>query len=180
MSRIGKLPVQIPDKVDVKIDGQVVKVKGPLGELSQEVHPSISVSVDHKQVVFTRADDERQTRAYHGLYRALIANMVHGVHVGFKRDLDIIGVGYKAELKGNVIEFSLGYSHPIKFPLPDGVKAEFDAKTNHLVLKCHDRQLLGQVAADIRMLRPPEPYKGKGVKYTEEKIRRKAGKAGGK
>lgn len=180
MSRIGKLPIPIPDKVDVKIDGSKVTVKGPLGQMVQETRPEVAVKVEDKDIIVERRDDTRESRAFHGLYRALISNMVTGVSEGFKRELDVVGVGYKTELKGNNIELQLGYSHPISFPLPEGIKAEVDPKTNHITLTGYDKQVLGQTAANIRSLRPPEPYKGKGVKYTEETIRRKAGKAGGK
>jgi len=179
MSRIGKLPVLIPDKVDVKLDGAIVRVKGPLGELSQEIRPEVTVKVEDKSIICEIVDDSKQAHAYHGLYRSLINNMVEGVSTGFKRELDIIGVGYRAEVKGNSILFQLGYSHPIDFALPKGINAEID-KNNHIILTGYDKQLLGQIAANVRGLRPPEPYKGKGVKYTEETIRRKAGKAAGK
>lgn len=180
MSRIGKLPIPIPEKVTVTIGENVVTVKGPLGELTQDFRPEVTLRIEGKELLVERVGDSRQARSCHGLYRSLIHNMVVGVSEGFKRELDIIGVGYKAEGKGRSIGFALGYSHPIDFPLPDGVTAEVEAKTNHIVLKGYDKQLLGQVAANIRALRPPEPYKGKGVKYTEETIRRKAGKAAGK
>jgi large subunit ribosomal protein L6 len=180
MSRIGKLPIPIPDKVTVTIDGNVVSVKGPLGQMSQEFRPEVSVRVEGKEMIVERAAETRQARACHGLYRSLLNNMVVGVSEGFKRELDVIGVGYKVELKGNVVEFALGYSHPIKFALPEGVTAEVDPKTMHIVIKGYNKQVLGQTAANMRKLRAPEPYKGKGVKYTEETVRRKAGKAAGK
>ncbi len=180
MSRIGKLPIPIPDKVQVKVDGMTVTVKGPLGEMTQDFRPEVQVKIEDNQLLCECVGNDRQAGAYHGLYRSLFANMVTGVSEGFKRELDIVGVGYKAELKGNAIEFALGYSHPISFPLPKGISGEVDAKTNHIVLKGFDKQLLGQTAANIRGLRPPEPYKGKGIKYTEETVRRKAGKSAGK
>jgi len=180
MSRIGKLPISIPDKVEVKIEGNLVKVKGPLGELVQDTRGQVKVSVSDGHVICEPRGEEQQDNAFHGLYRSLIHNMVVGVSKGYKRELDIVGVGYRAELKGNSILFQLGYSHPIDFPLPKGVTAEVDPKSFHIVLKGYDKHLLGQVAANMRALRRPEPYKGKGVKYTEEVIRRKAGKAGGK
>ena len=180
MSRIGKLPVPIPDKVDVKIEGNVVRVKGPLGEMAQEVNSYVTVRLDDGKIICERKDDDYRSRAFHGLYRSLINNMVLGVSQGFTRELDIVGVGYRAELKGRTIDFQLGYSHPISFPLPEGVTAEVDRKANHIVLKGYNKQLLGQIAADIRRLRPPEPYKGKGIKYKGERIRRKAGKTAGK
>jgi len=180
MSRIGKLPISVPDKVVVTISGQSVTVKGPLGQMEQTLHPLIIATLEGNVLTVTRANEDRQTRAFHGLYRSLLHNMVVGVSVGFKRELDVVGVGYKIELKGNAIDFQLGYSHPILFPLPDGIKATVDQKAGHIVLTGYDKHLLGQVAANMRFLRKPEPYKGKGVKYTEEKIRIKAGKAAGK
>ncbi|RJO73244.1 MAG: 50S ribosomal protein L6 [Myxococcales bacterium] len=180
MSRIGKLPIPIPAKVDVKIDGQRVTVKGPLGELSHEIRPDVTVKIVDKAVICERKDDAKQSRAYHGLYRALLNNMIHGVSQGFKRELEIIGVGYKAELKGQMILFSLGYSHQIEFKLPKGISADVDTKANRVTVKGCDKQAVGQVAANIRSLRPPEPYKGKGIKYADETIRRKAGKTAGK
>lgn len=180
MSRIGKLPIQIPDKVTVTIDGTLVKVKGPLGELSQETLGHVGVKLEEGALIVEKKGEEKQDKAYQGLYRSLLFNMVSGVSEGYKKELDIVGVGYKAELKGNAINLQLGYSHPIDFELPKGISAEVDPKTNHIVIKGADKQAVGQIAANIRRLRPPEPYKGKGVKYTEEIIRRKAGKTAGK
>ncbi len=180
MSRIGKLPIPIPAKVEIKVDGNVVNVKGPLGQMSQDIRSEISVKVEGDKIICERTSESKEARSFHGLFRSLINNMVYGVSTGFKKELDIIGVGYKAELKGKAIEFNLGYSHPINFPLPEGIKADVDTKANHIVLTGYNKQVLGQTAANIRGLRPPEPYKGKGVKYTEEIIKRKAGKAAGK
>jgi len=180
MSRIGKLPITIPAKVEVKLDGKMVTVKGPLGTLSQEVRPEISVKIEDGKVICERNGNQNSVRAFHGLYRALLHNMVVGVSEGFKRELDIVGVGYRCEPKGNSLLFNLGYSHPINFPLPAGITAEVDAKTGHIVLKGADKQLLGQIAANIRSLRPPEPYKGKGIKYSGEHIIRKVGKSASK
>ncbi len=178
MSRIGKLPIAIPDKVEIAQQGNHITVKGPNGELSRALHPAIKVTVEDKQIVVERPDDSRQARALHGLTRTLVANMVQGVTSGFTRVLDINGVGYRAELRGQYIRFDLGYSHGILVELPAGIKAE--VKQTEVTLKGSDREVLGQTAAKIRSLRKPEPYKGKGVKYREEKIRRKQGKAGGK
>lgn len=181
MSRTGKKEIPIPDKVKIKLTGQKVDVEGPLGKLSREVHPAIKVVQKDKVLELQRGDDEPQTRALHGLSRALVANMVHGVSEGFTRELDITGVGYRAEVKGNDLNLTLGFSHPVLFPIPTGIKIAVDKQT-HLVIKGQDRELVGQVASDIRDLRPPEPYKGKGIRYSDEVIRRKAGKtaAGGK
>ncbi len=180
MSRIGKLPIPIPQgvKVEVKKDNTVI-VEGKLGKLEQKVHPSITVKVENDSIVLTREGDEKQTKAYHGLYRSLLHNMVQGVSEGFEVKQEVVGVGYKAEAKGQMLELHLGYSHPIYFEIPPEVKVE--AKTERrsnpiITLKSHDKQLLGQVAAKIRSLRPPEPYKGKGIKFVGEQIRRKAGK----
>jgi len=180
MSRIGKQPVTLPDKVDVKIDNQTVTVKGPKGELKHVVHPDISIALEDGQVVVTRSSDEREHRALHGLTRALVQNMVTGVSEGFRRSLVIEGVGYQAELNGKDLVMKLGYSHDITVNPPENV--EFDVPKDQRGRLLHidgiDKQVVGQVAANIRGLRPPEPYKGKGVRYSDETIRRKAGKAG--
>lgn len=178
MSRIGKMPVAIPDKVEVALTGNNIKVKGPKGELSRKLSTVVSVAVEDKQIVVSRPDESREARSHQGLTRTLVANMVTGVTNGFTRTLEINGVGYRAELRGSFIRFDLGYSHPILFELPQGIKAE--VKQTVVTLNGADKELIGQVAAAIRNLRKPEPYKGKGVKYQEEVIRRKAGKAGGK
>ena len=181
MSRIGKLPIPIPSGVKVEVSkDNTVKVSGPLGELEQKVHLSITVKVEDGNVVLTRESEEKQVKAYHGLYRSLINNMVIGVSQGYTIQQEVVGVGYKAEAKGQMLELHLGYSHPIYFEIPPEVKVE--AKTERrsspiITLKSHDKQLLGQVAAKIRSLRPPEPYKGKGIKFVGEQIRRKAGKS---
>lgn len=176
MSRIGKQPIAVPAGVKVKVDGLAVAVEGPKGKLGLQADPSVSIEIADGRVVVKRKDDSRRARGVHGLTRKLIANMVHGVTQGFSRTLEINGVGYRAEVKGNVLHFALGYSHPIVFQLPPGVQAKVDKQTV-VTLESADRQLLGEVTAMIRGLRPPEPYKGKGVKYAEETIRRKAGKA---
>jgi large subunit ribosomal protein L6 len=178
MSRIGKLPIAVPSGVTVAVEPGTVRVSGPKGKLAAAVSPLASVKVEGGQVVVTRSDDSRQARGVHGLTRVLISNMVTGVSTGFRRVLEINGVGYRAESKGRALQLALGYSHPIVFPLPTGVEAKVDKQTV-ITLEGADRQVLGETAAAIRKLRPPEPYKGKGIKYAEEKIRRKAGKAVG-
>ncbi len=179
MSRIGKQPIAVPDKVEVQINGNQISVKGPQGALSRELSGVVDVALDGGQIVVSRRDESRESRAHQGLVRSLIANMVEGVANGFKRNLEINGVGFRAEQRGSFIRFDLGYSHPILFELPEGVKATIERQTQ-LSLESADREVLGQVAAKIRSLRKPEPYKGKGVKYSDEVIRRKAGKSGGK
>ena len=180
MSRIGKKEIPLPKGVDVKQDGNAVTVKGPKGSLTTQLVTGIGVKVEGNVVTFTRADEEKRTRAFHGLVRALVANNVRGVSEGFKRELDIIGVGYRAEVKGREVVFALGYSHPVRFPIPEGIDIAIDAKTGHVTVTGIDKQKVGQVAAEIRSLREPDPYKGKGIKYSDEIIRRKAGKAAGK
>jgi large subunit ribosomal protein L6 len=180
VSRIGKAPITIPKGVEVKADREVVRVKGPKGELVSRIPAGISVSVADGQVRFARSNDEPQQRAFHGLLRSLVANSVEGVTRGFTKDLEIVGVGYKAEVKGKSVVFALGYSHPINFAIPDGISVALDAKAGRLTITGADRQKVGQTAAEIRSLRVPDPYKGKGIKYSTEIIRRKVGKAGGK
>jgi large subunit ribosomal protein L6 len=180
MSRIGKKEIPLPKGVEVRHDGGVVTVKGPKGSLATPIVPGIDVKVENNVVAFTRRDDEGKTRAFHGLMRALVANNVRGVSEGFKRELDIIGVGYRAEVKGKEVVFQLGYSHPIRFAVPDGIDIAVEAKTGHITITGIDKQRVGQTAAEIRALREPDPYKGKGIKYSDEVIRRKAGKAAGK
>lgn len=178
MSRIGRLTIKIPDKVKVTAQPGLVNVEGPKGKVSQKLDPVMKIVIENKEIRVDRPDDSRRARQLHGLTRTLVANMVQGVTVGFARSLDISGVGYKAELKGKEIHLALGFSHPVVYPLPDGVVAEYDAKANRLTVKGADKHQIGLVAAEIRKLRPPEPYKGKGVKYAEEIIRRKQGKTG--
>ena len=178
MSRIGKAPIAVPGGVDVRIDGATVTVKGPKGELSRQVNDQVSVRQDGDQLVVERNADSREARALHGLTRSLIANMVTGVTEGFRKELDIVGVGYRAALKGsNAIELALGFSHPVVVDAPAGIDFVVPVPTR---IEVHgiDKQLVGQVAADIRAWRKPEPYKGKGVRYVDEHVRRKAGKAG--
>jgi large subunit ribosomal protein L6 len=177
MSRIGKNPVPIPKGVTVSVGNDAVTVKGPKGQLQMDLHPAVKVSAEGSEVVCTRSDDTRHSRAAHGLVRAQAANMVKGVSEGFQRRLEINGVGYRAEVSGKKLTLQLGYSHPIVFALPEGITAAVDK--NQLILSGIDKQQLGATAATIRAFRPPEPYKGKGVKYVEETILRKVGKAAG-
>jgi large subunit ribosomal protein L6 len=170
----------IPKGVDVKSDGNAVRVKGPKGELTTRVPLGLTVSIENGVVRFSRSSEEPQQRAFHGLLRSLVANSVEGVTKGFSKDLEIVGVGYKAEVRGKSVIFSLGYSHPVNFPIPEGISVNLDAKAGKLTVSGADRQKVGQTAAEIRKLRVPDPYKAKGIKYAEEVIRRKVGKAGGK
>ncbi len=178
MSRIGKNPVAIPDKVEVKVTGQEVKVKGPKGELHFTVNALLSVKVDGKNVVVTPKDDSKSGKAQWGTARTLVSNMVVGVSTGFTKSLEFTGVGYKAAVSGNTLTLNLGYSHPIDYTLPTGIKAAVNK--NQIDITGCDKELIGQVAAKVRSFRPPEPYKGKGLKYVDEKIIRKAGKTGAK
>ncbi len=178
MSRIGKLPISIPDGVKIVLKDRDICVEGPKGKLMAEVPSGIQVKIEGSQLQVSRESEEVKFKALHGLARKLIANMVEGVSRGFSRVLEINGVGYRAEVKGADLHLTLGYSHPVLFPLPSGVTATVERQTL-VTLQSADKQLLGQAAAMIRALRPPEPYKGKGVKYREEVIRRKAGKAVG-
>jgi large subunit ribosomal protein L6 len=176
MSRVGRLPIKLPTGVKVHVTEGQVRVEGPKGTLERRVDPAVSVMVESGTVVVKRRDDSRHVRGLHGLTRKLVGNMVEGVSTGFTRTLEINGVGYRAEARGNILFLTLGYSHPIAYQLPPGVSAKVDRQVV-VTLTGADRDLLGQAAAAIRELRPPEPYKGKGVKYAEEHIRRKAGKA---
>ncbi len=181
MSRIGKLPVSLPAGVSVELlPGNVVKVKGPLGELSQKVDADITVTIEDNEIKFTRPTDQPRHRSMHGLYRALVNNMVIGVSKGYEIKQELVGVGYKVEVKGQILVLSLGYSHDIQLMLPAEIKAEAPAvkkgENPILILKSYDKQLVGQVAAKIRSFRRPEPYKGKGIKFVGEQLRRKAGK----
>ncbi|MDE5845413.1 MAG: 50S ribosomal protein L6 [Muribaculaceae bacterium] len=182
MSRIGKAPIEIPAGVTVKIDKNVVTVKGPKGELSQAVNPDLTIKVEDNHIVITRPSDDREHRAQHGLYRALIHNMVVGVSTGYRKEMELVGVGYRASATGQVLELSLGFSHAIFIKLPPEVKVEAKSERNQnplIILESDDKQLLGQVCAKIRSLRKPEPYKGKGIKFVGEVIRRKSGKSAG-
>ncbi|MCC6369421.1 MAG: 50S ribosomal protein L6 [Bacteroidia bacterium] len=183
MSRIGKAPIALPKGVEIKIAGGLVTVKGAKGELSQKVDQDITVAVENGEVVLTRPTDQKRHRALHGLYRALIANMVKGVSDGYKTEQELVGVGYRAANKGQMLELSLGYSHNISFELPKEIKVTTTNEKGQnpkVILECADKQLLGLVASKIRSLRKPEPYKGKGIKYTGEVLRRKAGKSAAK
>jgi large subunit ribosomal protein L6 len=180
MSRIGKAPVAVPNGVTVTLkDGNVISVKGPKGELTRSLPTAMTVKQENGTVTVTRPSDEDQHKSLHGLTRTLIANMVEGVTKGFSKNLELVGVGYKAEMRPYGLQLSLGYSHPIEYRAPQGIKLTAPVPTQ-IVVEGANKEVVGQVAAEIRSLRPPEPYKGKGVKYAGEQIRRKAGKAGGK
>jgi large subunit ribosomal protein L6 len=178
MSRIGKQPVAIPQGVKVQIENGLVRAEGPKGKLSQFLPDGLVAKLENNTLVLTRAADDRQARALHGTARALVANMVNGVKNGFERKLEIVGIGYRAQMQGKAIQLALGYSHPVIFPLPDGITAEIDKQVT-ITLRGADKAVLGQTAAKLRALRKPDPYKGKGVKYANEVIRRKVGKKAG-
>jgi large subunit ribosomal protein L6 len=183
MSRIGKLPVTLPANVSVTQKDNVITVKGPKGELSQSIHPAIGIEVKENVLTVSRPNDERQNRAMHGLYRALINNMVTGVSEGYKKQLELVGVGYRVNNTGNVLEFSLGYTHMIYLQLPPEIKVETKMERNKnpmVILESIDKQLIGQVCAKIRSFRKVEPYKGKGIRFTGEVVRRKSGKSASK
>jgi len=177
MSRVGKAPISLPSGVEAKVGDDVVEVKGAKGTLTQTIHRSIKVTVDDGTVTLTRMNDERMTRSLHGLSRALINNMVIGVSEGYKKELTAVGVGYRAALKGNKLELQVGFSHPVHIEAPEGITFEVPEPTK-IIVSGIDKQKVGQVAADVRAVRPPEPYKGKGIRYVDEHVRRKAGKAG--
>lgn len=179
MSRIGKMPIQVPSGTQVEIQDGVFTAQGPKGKVAQTLFEGYPVQVDGNVVTIERPGDTGPERSRHGLLRALLANAVQGVSAGFVKQLDLVGVGYRAEVKGGHVQFALGYSHPVLYNIPEGIKIEID-KTNRITVSGADRQQVGQVAAEIRSLRRPDPYKGKGIKYTNEVLRRKAGKAGGK
>lgn len=180
MSRIGNAPIALPEKVKVNVKGQHVAVEGPRGKLSLDLHPLITIEAGKEELLLKRANEERQAKALHGLSRSLVANMVKGVSAGFVRELDIQGVGYRAEAKGHELHLALGFSHPVIFNVPSAVKASVDAKKTRITLESADKQLLGVTAAKIRAYRPPEPYRGKGIRYSDEVVRRKEGKSAGK
>ncbi len=177
MSRIGKQPIPIPDRVSVDIDGATVTVKGPKGELARQLNPAIRITRADGQIIVTRPDDEPRHRALHGLTRTLVANMVAGVANGFTKTLELQGVGYRVQKQGNNIVLSVGYSHPVEIAPPPGIEFAVEG-TNRIHVQGIDKELVGQVAANVRSVRPPEPYKGKGIRYAGEVVRRKAGKAG--
>ena len=182
MSRIGKLPITLPKGVTVTFANNVVTVEGPKGELQQTVHPNIMVAIDNGVVPVARPNDDKENRAMHGLYRSLLNNMVIGVSEGYKQTLELVGVGYRVSNNGQILEFSLGYTHGIFLKLPNEIKVETKSERNQnpiVILESCDKQLIGQVCAKIRSFRKPEPYKGKGVKFAGEQIRRKAGKSAG-
>jgi large subunit ribosomal protein L6 len=178
MSRIGRKPVAIPQGVDCHVGNGVVQVKGPRGSMLISLLPGIGANIEAGSLSLSRTAEDAKTRAFHGLNRVLISNATVGVSVGWRKQLEIIGIGYRAERDKDAVVFNLGYSHPIRFAIPEGIDVEVDSKANKLVVIGNDRQRVGQVAADIRGLRPPEPYKGKGIRYTGEKIRMKVGKKG--
>src|SRR5438094_4810056 len=179
MSRIGKKPIPVPDKVKVEIKPNTVVVTGPKGSVTNPIPPGIKWEQKDKQLVAIRPGDTGSDKAFHGLARALVANAVRGVTEGFKKELDIVGVGYRAEIKGKAVNFALGYSHPIEFRIPEGITVTVDKQT-HIVVSGADKGQVGQVAANIRALRPPDPYKQKGIRITGERLKKKAGKAGAK
>ena len=179
MSRIGKKPIPVPKNVTATVDGQTVRVKGPKGELERRLHPEMAIALDDGSIVVQRPSDEPNHRALHGLTRTLVAKMVDGVTKGYSKQLEIIGVGYKAESRPYGLQLALGFSHPVEYRAPKGIKLTAPQPTQ-IVIEGADKELVGQVAAELRSLRPPEPYKGKGIKYVGEQIRRKAGKAGAK
>ena len=176
MSRIGKKPIPIPKDVKVDLKGDLLTVKGPKGNLQRKVDPNVQIQTDTDQIVLTVQAETKKSKSLHGLYRALVSNMVIGVSQGFERALEIVGVGYRAEMSGKTMVLHLGYSHPINYPVPEGVEAKVEKAK--ITLAAIDKEVLGGVAAKIRSFRPPEPYKGKGIKYAQEQIRRKAGKTG--
>lgn len=178
MSRIGRLPVIIPENVNVVINGSFVHIKGPKGEMNHTFPSDMMITFENGQIEVKRPSDKREHRALHGMTRSLINNMVVGVSSGFEKSLEINGVGYRAEVDGNNLVLNVGFSHPVVIEPPKGIQFEVDTKTRQIKILGYDKQLVGQIAADIRKIRPPEPYKGKGIKYIDETIRRKAGKAG--
>lgn len=179
MSRIGKKPIPVPANVKVHVEDGVFRAEGPKGKVSQQLAPGIGVVANDNELTVTRRDDERKSRALHGLMRALVANAVQGVAQGFAKSLDVVGVGYRAEVKGRELHLALGYSHPVVFAIPAGIEVDVE-KNTRINVRGADRQQVGQVAAEIRSLRTPDPYKGKGVRYSDEKLKLKVGKAGGK
>lgn len=180
MSKVGRLPVIIPSGVKVELKNGLLQVKGPKGELQLRPHPEVQVKIEDSQITVSRPSNLRLHRSLHGLTRVLIQNMVTGVTSGYQRILELVGVGYRAELTGKILTLNLGYSHPILFRAPDGVTLQVIPKENKIIVTGADKQLVGMVASKLRSLRPPEPFKGKGVKYAEEIIHRKAGKTAGK
>lgn len=179
MSRVGKMPITVPGGTKVEINGNVVSAKGPKGELSQQLSGGVTVKLENGELTVERRGNSGTDRSMHGLMRALVANVVEGVSNGFSKQLEVIGVGYRAEVQGRNLNMSLGFSHPIVYPIPEGIEISVD-KQNRIAISGCDRQQVGQIAAEIRSLRKPDPYKGKGVRYVDEVVRRKVGKAGAK
>ncbi len=180
MSRIGKLPIEIPQGVTIETKEGVTFVKGPKGELKKELHPNISIEIKDNVITLIRPNELKENKALHGLVRSLLANMIEGVTKGFEKELEIVGVGYRAKASGGKITLSLGFSHPIEYKAPDGVIFEMsDDKKNFITVKGIDKEMVGQAAATVRAFKPPEPYKGKGIRYVDEHVARKAGKAAG-
>ena len=179
MSRIGNNPINIPEGVTIQFENNIINVKGKLGELSQEINPAITLNIDENTITLSRKNDQKENRSMHGLYRALIYNMIHGVSEGYTKKLELIGVGYRAATNGQKLDFSVGFSHNIVFDIPQEIKVTAETekgKSPVITLTSHDKQLLGAVASKIRSFRKPEPYKGKGIRYVDEYVRRKAGK----
>ncbi len=176
MSRIGKVPISIPKEVKVKLTDSILEVVGPKGQLTHQIPSEIQISIEPEQIVVKRPDDHRTTRSLHGLTRVLIANMITGVRQGFEKKLEIRGIGYRADLQGNILRLTLGFSHPVLFPLPEGIKVEVERQTT-VTVRGIDKQQVGSVAAKIRSFKPPDPYKGKGIRYSNEYIKLKVGKA---
>jgi len=178
MSRIGKLPISIPNGITVDLKNHEISVKGPKGELKKEIHPNIKVEIKDNEIIVTRPNEQKKNKSLHGLTRTLIANMIEGVNKGFEKKLEIIGVGYRANASGNKITLNLGFSHPIEFKAPQGIEFKLDEeKKNIIIINGIDKQIVGEVAAKVRSYRKPEPYKGKGIRYIDEYVARKAGKA---
>jgi large subunit ribosomal protein L6 len=177
MSRVGKAPIALPKGVEIRIDGSRVTVKGPKGELTRDINPEMTLEQNEGQLMVTRPTDQQRHRAQHGLTRALVDNMVRGVSEGFAKNLEMQGVGYRAQMQGKDLQLAIGFSHPVLVPPPPGIEFEVEQNTR-IIVRGIDKELVGQVAADVRKIRPPEPYKGKGIRYVGEYVRRKAGKAG--
>lgn len=181
MSRIGNLPIKVPGNVQIEVKGNLVIVKSSKGELSQEIDPRITITIDGDTVIVSRSSEEKEAKSLHGLYRSLIANMIEGLDKGFEKKLEILGVGFRANLQGKKLVLSLGFSHPVEYTAPEGIEITQDNENKNLItVSGIDKQKVGQVASEIRAFKPPEPYKGKGIRYQGEYVRRKAGKAAGK
>lgn len=176
MSRVGSSPISLPSGVEVKVDGNKVAIKGPKGELSREIHEDIKIEIEESMINFIRPTEQKRHKALHGLTRSLVNNMVVGVTKGFDKELQVVGVGYRAAQQGNKLVLTVGFSHPVEMEMPKGIDLEVD--NNKIVIKGMDKQLVGEIAANIRKVRPPEPYKGKGIRYKDERVRRKEGKIG--